>query len=125
MADLMEIARQSRARRRRESRGSKESKESPPSGGSGTSFDCFSCFPCGPVPWDQREALRLIEDADALVERFGVSGTISEVRAAAGAVSSAFATRDLETLRRACAEFEDTILQIRRRRAVTKDERAP
>ena len=56
-------------------------------------------------PWDQRTALRLMEAADALVERLGVVGSRPEITTAATMVVNAYATRDVETLRFAVAEF--------------------
>lgn len=59
----------------------------------------------GAEPWDQRAALRLIVDADALVEQLGVDGQHPVIVSAAAMVTNAFATRDMETLRFAVAEF--------------------
>jgi hypothetical protein len=56
-------------------------------------------------PWDADSAQRLIDGADALVERLGVDGRHPAVAAAAGVVTSALAMRDMETVRFAVAEF--------------------
>lgn len=108
MADLMEIARTARDRTRKES---KQSKQSPQPAEGAPPFACFPCFPFGPVPWDQRRAVRLMYDADTLVERLDVDGTDPEVRSAAALVASAYATRDMETMLYAVNEFE---VEVRR-----------
>ncbi len=59
--------------------------------------------PC--EPWKASTALRLMAEADALVERLGVSGLQPEVADGAAMVTSAFETRDVETLRFAAGEF--------------------
>ena len=56
-------------------------------------------------PWDELEALLLMTEADALAARLSVSGVDSQVAAAAAMVASAYAARDLETIRFACLEF--------------------
>jgi hypothetical protein len=56
-------------------------------------------------PWDGETALRLMEEADARLERSGVDGNRPEIAAAAAVVVSAHATRDMETLRFALSEF--------------------
>jgi hypothetical protein len=61
--------------------------------------------PIGNEPWDSRVALALMDTADALVEGLGVDDRHPEVRDAAAMVTSAHATRDLETLRLAVGEF--------------------
>jgi hypothetical protein len=63
----------------------------------------------GAEPWDQRTALRLLLDADTLVERLGIDGQLPTIREAAAVVTSALATRDLETVRLAVAEFEAVV----------------
>jgi hypothetical protein len=55
--------------------------------------------------WDTAVAIRLMNDADALVERLGVDGNHPEVTAVAEAVVRAHATRNMGTLRFAVAEF--------------------
>src|SRR5262245_16678586 len=50
-------------------------------------------------PWDQKTAIRLMSDADDLVGRLGVDGRHPEITDAAAVVTSALATRDLETVR--------------------------
>src|SRR5437016_402123 len=67
-------------------------------------------------PWDQREALRLMEEADALVQRLAVNGGNLAVVDAAAMVASAFATRDMETVRFACTEFAATVRGLVSRR---------
>ncbi len=54
---------------------------------------------------DEHVANRLMEAADALVERIGVSGSDPSVRDAAAIVGSALAFQNLETVRFACSEF--------------------
>lgn len=66
----------------------------------------------GAEPCDQRVALRLIADADALLERLGVDGQHPAVASAAAMVTSAHATRDLETLRFAVAEFTVVVRRL-------------
>jgi hypothetical protein len=66
----------------------------------------------GRVAWDQGEALRLLFEADELVERLGVSGRHPEIAAAAAVVDSALATRDLETVRFAVAEFAAAVRSV-------------
>ena len=109
MADLMEIARRTRDRTRKES---KQSKESPPPAEGPDPFACFPCLSSGPVQWNSEEASRLMSDADTLVERLGANGTNPEVRAVAALVASAYATRDVETLRFACAEFQAAVRRL-------------
>ena len=53
-----------------------------------------------------------MESADALVERLGVNGSRPEVTAAAAMVVSAHATRDMETLRFAVAEFTAIVRRL-------------
>ena len=60
-------------------------------------------------PWDQPAALRLMAEADALVEKFGVDGRHPAIVDAAAMVGSAFETRDMETVRFATAEFAATV----------------
>jgi hypothetical protein len=55
----------------------------------------------GNEPWDDRVALALMDAA--------VDGSNPAIRDAAAMVNSAFAARDLETLRFACAEFMATV----------------
>jgi hypothetical protein len=55
-------------------------------------------------PWNLDTAIRLMDEADALVEQLSVDGRHPAI-AAAAMVSSAFATRDRETVRFAVAEF--------------------
>jgi hypothetical protein len=56
-------------------------------------------------PWNLAMAIRLMHDADALVEQLGVSGRHPAIADAAAMVTSAHATRDMETIRFAVAEF--------------------
>jgi hypothetical protein len=63
----------------------------------------------GGQPWDRRVALRLMEAADALVERLGVDGRHPAVAGAAAMITSAYVTRDVKTVRFACAEFEAVV----------------
>jgi len=55
--------------------------------------------------WDQGEAIRLMYDADTLVDQLEVDGTLPDVAAAASVVAGAFATLDIETVRFAVGEF--------------------
>lgn len=66
----------------------------------------------GAEPWDRRAAVRLLLDADALVERLGIDGRHPAVRDAAAMVTSAFGTRDPETVRFAVAEFTALIRRL-------------
>jgi len=59
--------------------------------------------PC--EPWNKKAAIKLMHDADDLVGKLKVSGRHPDVVDAAAMVTSAYATRDLETLRFAIAEF--------------------
>jgi hypothetical protein len=68
-------------------------------------------------PWDQQAAIRLMLDADALVERLGVDGRHPAISDTAAAVASAYRMRDLETLRFAVAEFEATVRGVAAGRA--------
>jgi hypothetical protein len=63
--------------------------------------------------WDKPTAHRLIAQTVALIERYGVARTRSEVRDVLALLSSAEATIDPETVRFACSEFE---IAVRRRR---------
>jgi hypothetical protein len=56
--------------------------------------------------WDAQEAVRLMTNADAVVNRLGVDGRSPEISQAAVRVVAAYAIRDLETLRFACSEME-------------------
>jgi len=62
--------------------------------------------------WDQAEANRLMIEADALVEHWGVEGQCPEIVNAAAMVVSANATKDMETLRFACSEFELVVRNV-------------
>jgi hypothetical protein len=67
-------------------------------------------------PWDQREALRLMFDADTLVERLRVDGRHPDIQAAAAIVSSAYETCDLKAVRFACSEFMVLVRRVADRR---------
>ena len=66
----------------------------------------------GNEPWNSGVALKLMEEADALVERFGVDGRHPDVQLAAALVCSARAAKDMETLRLACREFEVALRRL-------------
>jgi hypothetical protein len=68
-------------------------------------------------PWDLPTALRLMHDADSLVEQLGVSGRHPAVAAAAATVASALTTRDMETLRFAVAEFAAVVRELARKQS--------
>jgi hypothetical protein len=70
----------------------------------------------GNEPWDRQVALRLTAEADALVERLGVSGQHPAIVSAAAMVVSAYATHDLETVRFAVAEFALCVRDVARER---------
>lgn len=74
-------------------------------------------------PWNQREALRWMYDADTLVERLGVDGQHPEVAAAAAMVGSAYASCDMETVQFACSEFGVVVRAVaaRERREKLRD----
>ena len=59
--------------------------------------------------WDAAAAVRRMTDADTLVERLGVSGTLPAVAAAAGRVCRAYAARDDAEYRAAVAGFERAV----------------
>ncbi|QDU23914.1 hypothetical protein [Urbifossiella limnaea] len=61
---------------------------------------------------DNDTAVRLLTDADTLVERLRVSGTRPEVNAAAAMVCRAYATGDLAAVRFAVAEFERVVRRL-------------
>lgn len=71
-------------------------------------------LPRSPVAevWDQAEAIRLVGDADDLVAQRGVDGRLPVVVAAAATVASAYAIRDMETVRFAVAEFTVLVRQL-------------
>jgi hypothetical protein len=69
--------------------------------------------------WNRKLAIRLMYDADTLVERSEVSGRHPAVADAAAMVASAFASRDMETLRFALAEFAVLIRQLACERVTT------
>ena len=69
----------------------------------------------GNEPWNRRVAIKLMADADALVERLGVNGRHPDVRNAAAMVASASDTRDLETLRFAVTEFKLVVREVAHR----------
>ena len=75
--------------------------------------------PAGNESWDQREALRLMAEADALVERLGVDGLHPVVADAATVVGSAFAARDLATVRFACSQFAAMVRELAHLRQLT------
>jgi hypothetical protein len=76
-------------------------------------------------PWDAEAALRLAHDADSLVGQLGVSGRHPAVADAAAMVVSALATRDMETLRFAAAEFAAVVRELTRKQTARarRDER--
>ena len=81
----------------------------------------------GPEPWDTRVALRLMEEADGLVERLGVNGQHPAVADAAAMVERSHATRDLGTLRSAVAQFTALVHRLGQERSqlVTADPPEP
>jgi hypothetical protein len=64
--------------------------------------------------WDSRVAARLMFDADTRVEQLGVDGRHPMIVNAATMVASAFATRDMETLRLALSEFVVCVREVSR-----------
>lgn len=54
--------------------------------------------------WDGPAAVRLMEAADAAVERHGCRGADPEIQAAAARVCDAYCRQDADGLLRACAE---------------------
>jgi len=68
-------------------------------------------------PWYQKTAIRLMHDAEALVEGRGEDGRHPAITNAAAIVCSAYRTRDMETLRFACREFEATVRGLATHRA--------
>jgi hypothetical protein len=63
-------------------------------------------------PWNADTAIRLMSEADALVERLHVDGQHPAIMAAAAMVTSAHATHDLETVRFAVVEFITLVRQL-------------
>ncbi len=64
-------------------------------------------------PWDQPAALRLMFDADTLVERLGVDGRHPAIAAAAARAAGAYAVRDMTALRLALTQFEAAVRPAR------------
>lgn len=62
--------------------------------------------------WDQSAALRMLFDADTLVEQLAVDGRHPEIAAAAARVSDAHLARDARTLRRMLSEFETVVRRV-------------
>ncbi len=110
MADLMEIVRAALARSVKETEERGISPAPAPTTDPLTPFATFA----PPTAWDQRQANRLMQDADALVEHLGVDGRDPEVKSAAAMVESANATRDMETLLYALAEFDVAVRRVRK-----------
>jgi len=55
--------------------------------------------------WDQRAAIRMVLEADALVARLDIDDQLPAIQNAAATVTSALATRDMETVRFAVVNF--------------------
>jgi hypothetical protein len=66
--------------------------------------------PC--EPWNKKAAIKLMHDADEVAGELNISGGHPDVMDAAAMVTSAYATRDLETLRFAIAEFLVLVRQL-------------
>lgn len=66
----------------------------------------------GRESWNVRSAIKLMVEADVLVERLGVDGRHPEVAAAATMVVSAVATLDMETVRFAVSEFVAVVRRL-------------
>ena len=99
MDDLLAIA-----RRLLKESGPGEKVDKPPEP---TPFSPLSpLFHCQGEPWNGMKAVRLMSDLDDLVERLGVQGDDPSLREPALMVMSAYKTRDMETVRFACSEFE-------------------
>lgn len=64
-------------------------------------------------PWDQPAALRLMFDADTLVERLGVDGRHPAIAAAAARAAGAHAARDMTALRLVLTQFEAVVRPAR------------
>ena len=62
--------------------------------------------------WNPQVAIRLMDDADALVERLGVDGRDPTITGAAALVCSAYALRDMETVRFACRDLEVVVRKL-------------
>lgn len=106
MADLLVIARRVRERQR----GKREKREESPVPAAPPTFTPFSPF--SPVPWDGRASLRLMEAADGLVERLGVSGLHPDFQNAAGRVVEAYALRNMELFTVSVCEFEELVRRL-------------
>ncbi len=129
MADIMEFVRAARERRGKESR---RSKQSPPAAPVPTPSPASLAFLPGPIPvahrdarpvtrpvtlhspipWNQQEVSKRTRAADELVARLHVDGRDPEVQRAAAMVVSATATRDMEVLVYALAEFNLTVRRV-------------
>jgi hypothetical protein len=64
------------------------------------------------VAWHQAAALRDMDDADALVEQFGVCGSDPRVRSAAEAIVSAYAVRDAAAFHAATRAFRECVRRV-------------
>jgi hypothetical protein len=78
-------------------------------------------------PWNVSIAIRLMHDADTLVAESGLDARHPALVAASAVVLSAFAARDLETVRFAVAEFAVEVRRVARERAsaAAKAEKPP
>lgn len=81
-----------------------------------TPFPCLSCFSSVAV-WNQTEASRLIEEADALVALLELDGNDPAIQSAAAMVVSAHLTGDMETLNFACVEFTEAIRSLAQKKS--------
>jgi len=123
MNDLMTIARRHLAAARAGEKGDKGTK--PP--GTPPPLTPFSPFSPAPAAerWDQAESLRLLAGTTALAERLGVSGSHPDIHAAAAMMAGAYATRDMETVRFAFAEFVAVVRRVAQDRIPAVGGRGP
>jgi|GEM_PF-6067879 len=121
MSDLLRIARAACAR---EGKKREERKESPTASAEANTFACFPPFPSGLEQWNQSEAIRLMHEADKMVEQSGVDGRDLDIQAAAVMVANASLTRDMETLRFALAEFAIAVRGVASRMRTSESCRA-
>jgi hypothetical protein len=73
----------------------------------GIDLSFISDTPVAIVPWDQQAALSLLDAANGLVERLGVSGTDPEIQAAAARCVEAHGVKDMAGLIEACRVMEE------------------
>jgi len=76
------------------------------------------------APWNLTTALRLMDAADAAVNRSGVSGSHPEIQAGVAMVSTAYAAKDLSRVRAGCDAMKAVVLRLSARSAPTRPGRS-